>query len=177
MVSRKSANPWVSRLLSNWQIAPLLHAASGQPLGTTVGKDNSLTGLNNDRPVQVLANPYPANSGCSFAPCVQWLNPQAFQPNALGTFGNLGRNALRGPGSVNIDVAVSRIFKFTERYSLQARAESFNLLNHANFVGAISPAGQPSFTTMSTNLSSSTYGQVQSAFDPRILQFAMKLFF
>ena len=167
----------MNRLLSNWQVAPLFHAASGQPLGTTVGKDNSLTGLNNDRPVQVLSNPYPASESCSFAPCVQWLNPQAFQANALGTFGTLGRNALRGPGNVSFDVAVSRIFKFTERYSLQARAEAFNLLNHANFVGAISPAGQPSFTTMNTTLSSSTYGQVQAAFDPRLLQFAMKLSF
>jgi hypothetical protein len=158
-------------------VAPLFHASSGQPLGTTVGKDNSLTGLGNDRPVQILSNPYPASPGCSFAPCVQWLNPQAFQPNALGSFGTLGRNALRGPGTTNFDVAVSRIFKFTERFALQARAEAFNILNHTNFVGAISPAGQPGFTTMNTTLSSSTYGQVQAAFDPRILQFAMKLSF
>ena len=78
---------------------------------------------------------------------------------------------------MNLDVALSRIFRFTERYSLQVRAEAFNVLNHSNFVGAISPAGQPGFTTMSTNLSSSTYGQVQAAFDPRLLQFAMKVFF
>jgi len=176
-ISAVKGSPWTTRLLSNWQIAPLFHASSGQPLGTTVGKDNSLTGLNNDRPVQVLADAYPATRTCSFAPCVQWLNPAAFQANALGTFGNLGRNALRGPGTVSADVALSRIFKFTERYSLQARAEAFNILNHANFVGAVSPAGQPSFTTMNTTLSSSTYGQVQAAFDPRILQFALKLSF
>ena len=84
---------------------------------------------------------------------------------------------LRGPGNVNVDVALSRIFKFKERYALQVRAEAFNVLNHANFVGAISPAGQASFTTMNTTLSSSTYGQVQAAFDPRLLQFAMKLSF
>ena len=166
-----------SRLLSNWQLAPLFHAGSGQPLGTTVGKDNSLTGLGQDRPVQILSNPYPSSRTCNIAPCVQWLNPQAFQPNALGTYGTLGRNALRGPGSVNLDVALSRAFKFNERFTLQARAEAFNIINHANFVGAISPAGQPSFTTMSTNLSSATYGQVQAAFDPRILQFALKLSF
>jgi hypothetical protein len=167
----------VRRLLSDWQVAPLFHVSSGQPLGTTVGKDNSLTGLNNDRPVQVQSNAYPASQTCSFAPCVQWLNPQAFQANGLGTFGNLGRNALRGPGTFNADVALSRIFKFKERYGLQVRAEAFNVLNHTNFVGAVSPAGQPSFTTMNTTLSSSTYGQVQAAFDPRILQFAMKLSF
>jgi len=78
---------------------------------------------------------------------------------------------------VNIDVGVSRIFKFGERYSLQARAEAFNIFNHANFVGAFSPAGQPSLTAMITTLSASNYGQVQAAYDPRILQFALKLYF
>jgi hypothetical protein len=176
--SVKGSNLWMNRLLSNWQAAPLFHVSSGQPVGTTTGKDNSLTGLNNDRPVQVLSDPYPTTHACALAPfCVQWLNPQAFQPNALGTYGTLGRNALRGPGSFNVDLGVSRIFKFSERYSLQVRAEAFNVFNHSNFVGGISPAGQPSFSTMSTNLSSSTYGQVQAAFDPRILQFAMKFAF
>ena len=177
MSSFKGAGLWVNRVLSNWQLAPIFHAASGQPLGTTVGKDNSLRGLGQDRPVQILTNPYPASGACNTAPCVQWLNPGTFQPNALGAYGTLGRNALRGPGAVNVDVALSRIFKFTERFSLQARAEAFNIVNHANFVGAISPAGQPSFSTMSTNMTASNYGQVQAAFDPRILQFAMKLSF
>ena len=81
----------MNRLLTGWQAAPLFHASSGQPLGTTVGKDNSLTGLNKDRPKQVLANPYPATAGCSFAPCVQWLNPQAFQAERTRHVRNLGR--------------------------------------------------------------------------------------
>jgi len=167
----------LNRLLSNWQASPLFHAASGQPLGTTVGKDNSLTGLNNDRPVPILSDPYATRRSCSFAPCIQWLNPAAFQANALGTYGTLGRNALRGPNNMTFDLGISRLFKFTERFALQARAEAFNVTNRANFVGAISPAGQPGVTTMNTNLSSSTYGQVQAAFDPRILQFALKLSF
>jgi hypothetical protein len=58
------------------------------------------------------------------------------------------------------------------------RAEAFNILNHTNFVGAISPAGTvTAFTTLDTNLSSSTFGRARGAFDPRIMQFAMKLFF
>jgi hypothetical protein len=170
-VSSVNGSPWTSRLLSNWQFAPLLHVASGQPLTVTTGKDQSLTGLNNDRPVQVLLDPYAANKG------VQWVNPLAFTPNAIGTFGNVGRNALRGPGALNIDVGLSRIFKLTERFNLEARAESFNVINHTNFVGAISPAGGTSYTTMNTNSSSSAFGKVQSAFDPRIMQFALKVHF
>jgi hypothetical protein len=75
-------------------------------------------------------------------------------------------------------MALSRQFKMNERFSLQARAEAFNLINHPNFVGAISPAGLiASLTTMTVNAASSTFGQPQAAFDPRILQFAMKLVF
>jgi hypothetical protein len=162
---------WTSRLLNNWQIAPLFHVASGQPLTVTTGKDNSLTGLNNDRPVQVLSNPYPSNQG------VQWINPLAFVPNPMGGFGTVGRDALRGPGNVSFDVALSRRFKLAERWTLEARAEAFNAVNHTNFVGSISPAGGSSYTTMNTNLSSSAFGKVQSAFDPRIMQFALKLHF
>jgi hypothetical protein len=169
---------WASRLLSNWQLAPLFHVSSGQPLNITTGHDDSLTDLNNDRPNQVLADAYPTTPGCKSAPCYQWINPEAFVPNPTGTFGNVGRNALRGPGTTNVDVALSRIFGISERFHLEARAEAFNIINHPNFVGAISPAGLvAAFTTMNTNLSSSSFGQVQSAFDPRIMQFALKLYF
>jgi hypothetical protein len=149
-------------------------------LNVTVGKDNSLTGLNNDRPNQALADVYATSPGCNngTTACVQWLNPAAFTSNALGTYGNLGRNALRGPKTVNFDVAVSRTFKFTERFSLQARLDGFNMFNRTNFAGAISPAGTVTgYSTLTTGLSSSTFGRVQAAFDPRILQFALKLYF
>jgi hypothetical protein len=85
---------------------------------------------------------------------------------------------VRGPGAVNFDAALSQVFKFNERYNLEVRAEAFNLINHTNFVGAISPAGLvQAFATMYTNLSSSSFGQAQAAFDPRILQFASKVYF
>ena len=173
-----SGNPWVTRLLSNWQIAPLFHASSGQPLTVTTGHDDSLTDLNNDRPNQILPDVYSATHGCKSAPCVQWITPSAFTANPTGTFGDVGRNELRGPGTVNVDVALSRVFAITERFRVEGRAEAFNVINHANFVGGISPAGTvQSYTTMNTNLSSSSFGQVQSAFDPRILQFALKVYF
>ena len=146
----------------------------------TVGKDNSLTALNADRPNLALPDVHATSPVCynGTTACVQWLNPSAFTANALGAYGNIGRNALRGPHTVNFDVALSRNFKITERYSLQARLDAFNILNHTNFAGAISPAGTVTgYSTLSTNLSSSTFGRVQSAFDPRILQFAMKLYF
>ena len=177
--SWNGGNLWAKHLLSNWEIAPLIHVSSGQPLNVTSGVDNSRAGLGNDRPNQILQNVYAVTSTCKTAPCAQYINPAAFAQNPVGTYGNLGRNALRGPGNVNVDVAFSRIFKLTERFNLQARLDAFNLFNHTNLVGAISPAGLPaSYTTMVTNFNTSaTFGQALAAFDPRILQFAMKLYF
>ena len=63
---------------------------------------------------------------------------------------------------------------------MQVRADAFNILNHTNFVGGFAPAGQPagsSYGTVSTGLNSSSFGQITGAYDPRILQFAMKLYF
>lgn len=177
----KTSNSFMNHLVNGWELAPLIHASSGQPLNITSGKDNSLTGLNNDRPNQVLPNVGATNPTCSSqAICVQWLNPAAFAQNAIGTYGNLGRNAVRGPGNFSFDLSLSRTFRLTERFSLQARAEAFNILNHTNFVGNFAPPGQPAgatFGTLSQNFSSSNFGQVTGAYDPRILQFAMKVLF
>jgi len=79
---------------------------------------------------------------------------------------------------VNVDLALSRNFKIRERFKVQVRVDAFNVMNHANFVGAISPAGTVTgFSTLSTSMSSSSFGRVGSAFDPRIFQFSTKLFF
>ncbi len=181
--SLKTTKPWVNRLLSDWQIAPLVHASSGQPLNVTLGKDNSLSGAagnGNDRPNQLLENVSATNPVCNngTTACVQWLNSAAFGASPLGTYGNLGRNAVRGPNTVTFDAAISRMFRMTERYSLQARVDAFNVLNHTNLVGAISPAGTVTgYTTLDTNWGSSTFGRARAAFDPRILQFSMKFLF
>ena len=176
-----TGNKILNSMVNNWQLSPIIHAASGQTLNITSGKDNSLTGLGNDRPNQVLPNVYATSPNCSSqAICVQFLNPAAFVQNPIGTYGNVGRNSVRGPGNFSFDLSLVRSFVYKERYKLQFRAEAFNILNHTNFVGAFAPAGQPagaSYGTASTNLSSANFGQITGAYDPRILQFAMKLFF
>ena len=58
----------------------------------------------------------------------------AFAPAALGTFGTVTRNSLRGPGYVSLDLAVFKNIAVTNRLRLQLRAESFNALNHTNFM-------------------------------------------
>jgi hypothetical protein len=73
-------------------------------------------------------------------------------PAQWGTFGNMRRNAFRGPGYSNVDMSVAKTFQLTERFSLQARGEVFNIFNHPNFAGittnleSASIAGIPQYT-------------------------------
>jgi hypothetical protein len=62
-------------------------------------------------------------------------NGVTIYPNAFYTYGNMGRNILRGPGFANWDASISKIWHLNERFSLQLRGEMFNVLNHANFAG------------------------------------------
>jgi hypothetical protein len=179
-------NVWAKRILGDWQLSPILQARSGQPLGSiNIGTDNSRTGLNNDRPVQILPNVYATSPDCSPAPCVQWLNKAAFATpgspqNPVGSYGNVGRNAIRGPHYVNFDLSLVRMFKLNERENVQFRIEGFNVLNHTNFVGGYAPSGLyagQSYGTISQKLNAGNFGQITGAYDPRIFQFALRLSF
>lgn len=151
---------WLSRLAGNWQVAPIVSIRSGMAINVTTGTDNSLRGVGQDRPNLVAASAYPDQK----TPAA-WLNRAAFIPNPAGTFGNIGKNAVRGPAAVNFDLSLSRNFQLRERARLEARAEAFNAINHANY------------NNPTTSLNSSNFGRILGAGDPRILQFAMKLHF
>jgi len=152
-------------LTNNWQLSPIITASSGAPYTIQDGTDVSLSGAGQDRPNQVLSNPYPANQTVQ-----QWVNPAAFVAQPVGTFGNVGRSSVNMPGQWNIDVALSRIFKFTERWNLEARGEAFNVLNHGNWM--LFTAG-----TTTQAITSSTFGQITQFSSPRIIQLSMKLNF
>jgi hypothetical protein len=72
----------------------------------------------------------------------KWYNPSAVILPAAGTFGNAGRDILRGPGLAEIDASAFKNFRLRERLNPRFRAEIFNLINRANFVasGGISPS-------------------------------------
>jgi Carboxypeptidase regulatory-like domain/TonB dependent receptor len=167
-VSPIRGTDWRGRILSQWQFAPIVTVRSGTVLNVTTGTDNSLTGVGLDRPNVVGGvSPYRANAGGS-----GWLDPAAFVPNITGTFGNLGHDALYGPKQINMDLALSRIFRIRDRFELEARGEAFNFINHTNF-SALSVSSL-AIVGITTALNSSTFGKPQSAGDPRILQFALK---
>ena len=114
-----------------------------------------------DRPNVILpGSVYPATRTVK-----EYFNPAAFAVQPAGTFGDLGRDALTGPGSIQFDAAFSRRFHLKERWSLDFRADFFNIMNHGNWSNPV------------TSNTSSTFGQITTFGSPRIIQMALKLYF
>ena len=154
------ANPSLRAVGGGWKLSGTYRVSSGPPLTITTSLDRQLSGQSGQRPNQVLADAYCATQSNS---C--WLNSAAFQQPALGTLGNMGRFTVSGPKFWGIDAALSRAFRIQERQTLEIRAEAFNLTNSMRANGP----------TVNTN--TNTFGQILTAQDPRIMQFAMKFVF
>ncbi|HEY6343108.1 MAG TPA: TonB-dependent receptor [Bryobacteraceae bacterium] len=161
-------------LASNWQVSTAIQAKSAQLFTVTSGIDFALDGQGAERPNQVLSNPYLPHAGPN-----GWLNPAAFANPATGSVtGNLGAVNLAGPGSLQFDMALSRLFAIRERTTLQVRFEAFNVLNTVNFSAPVATLNSGNFGQIISDISGSqTGGLVANTGDPRILQLAMKLLF
>lgn len=158
-------------LTKDWQIAPLISLNSGQPLTITDGTDVALTGT------AARPNVVP---GVVTVPgtFLQYFNTAAFAGSCAladyksnpycqvpGTFGNAGRDIIHAPGTIQWDMAISRLFRIKERWSAEVRGDFFNIMNHANL-------GSPS-----TAINSTTFGQITGFGGPRLIQLAMKIYF
>ena len=169
---------WLDQVINRWEIAPLVHFTSGAPFTVVTGVDNSLTDIGNDRPNltnrAVLYTHAKIRSGDSSN--AQYINPAAFTANAIGTFGNSGAFAYRGPKFLQVDSALSRYFPLHETLSLNLRLEAFNVLNHPNFA----TPGSSGYIGQSTSLVSPTFGQVTATtnnYGARVFQGAVKITF
>jgi hypothetical protein len=95
-----------------------------------------------------------------------WFNAAAFTRVPAGTFGNAGRNILRGPGYVAFDMSVQRRIPTTGRVGVTLRWDVFNLFDRANL-------GNPN-----ADITGATVGTISTlAGDPRVMQFAVRLTF
>jgi hypothetical protein len=101
----------------------------------------------------------------------QWFDPRAFVLPAQGTFGNVARGSLRGPGLFNFDTSLFKKVRITEGLNLHFRTEAFNALNHPNF-------SYPNQVVFQGNDYSSSAGVItNTATTSRQIQFALKLLF
>lgn len=172
--------------LGGWQLAGIASVRSGLPLNVTMSRPASALPdqINKgQRPNRVPGVPlYPAHRTPQ-----NWINPAAFSTPANGTWGNLGRNAVRAPGVWQIAPALSKRFSLTERIGVNFRAEAFNILNRAQYgkprVSWAPPSGTPgspdyspnpnSFGVINTSYSTNATGSGTS----RELQFSLKVEF
>jgi hypothetical protein len=129
------------------------------------GGDYNLDGIENDRP-NAITNHVNATHD-------QWadgfhLPHDFFTPPCLGCVGNLGRNTFVGPGYWAVDTSIFKTMRLSERLRLQFRAEAFNVLNHTNF-----QLGSAEMISLNDPI----FGKADGTFNPRQLQFGLKLSF
>jgi hypothetical protein len=119
------------RVFGGWQLSGVMQARTGRPLTITVNRSGSdlPDGNNRNQRADVVpgVNPYPATQTPD-----QWLNIAAFAVPARGTWGNAGRNILRGPGLMQLDVALQKRFTISGSRNFQFRWEAFNVFNRLN---------------------------------------------
>ena len=155
--------------LNGWEVSGLFRTQTGMPI--TVNSNGNLFGLNLGSQYANLSGSDPYTGSRS-----QWLNPAAFTRPADGSWGTLGRDALRLPHITNIDASIMKNFAFSERVKVTFRAECFNLLNHTQVWGVNTgfsgdnPGGGLSATD-------GAFGQPNSWRDARTLQLALRLAF
>jgi hypothetical protein len=162
-------NGLADRLVGGWQVNGIVTLISGFPLTPLVGTNQSGNGntFNPDRP-----NTNPNFQGPLYIRTVdKWFDPTAFSLPILGTWGNVGRGVLDGPGLAEIDFSVFKTIPITERTRVLFRAEFFNIANRANF-------NLPNPIIFSGNSFSPSAGNITSTTtSSRQIQFGLKLMF
>ena len=153
-------------ILNGWELTSNVNWRGGFPFSVFSGIDNSFSGGRNRTRADFLGGNAQLGSGRPHGELIEeFFDTSKFVLNAFGTFGNSGKNILRGPRFFNTDLGLLRTMKVTEHTSIQFRAEFFNIFNNVNF-------GAPN-----SRVSAGSFGRITSAFGPRILQFALKLKF
>jgi len=154
--SGKAAN----LLLGGWNVGGIFSMYSGAPFSVVAGGDFANVGGGTQR-AQVVGDPKTGFEQNIF----KWFNTAAFRTPDQYTFGNAGRNNMRGARATNLDLVTYKDFTIREGLRLQFRGEFFNIANHARL-------GNPN-----NNVQSGAFGRITTAGEPRDIQFALKLLF
>jgi hypothetical protein len=156
------------KFLGGWQLSGITYYFTGLGFSpATSSNDPSGLGLISNSPSaarpDAICDPN-ANAPHTF---LQWFNTACFAnpPAGLNRVGNGGRNTILGPSTTRFDATLAKNIRLGESSSLQLRWEVFNIFNHTNF------------TTLSLNVTASTYGNVTGVRDPRTMQFGAKFIF
>jgi len=161
----RHATTWYGKAVGGWKISGDVALLSGFPTSLWANGDvlgNGATDVGQGEYAGVLPNCHYRGSRT----VAQFFNTSCFfQPTTSTLYGTVAPNAIEGPGTDNLDFAVIKDGPITERIKYQFRAEFFNILNH------------PSFNSIDTTVTDSTFGQVNGESANRNIQIALKLIF
>ncbi len=158
----RTGTGFVDRLVNGWEVATIFTARTGSPFTITSGPNNSLTGDGKDRP-NLVGDPLKVDRSSLEQAMAHWFNTAAFQINPIGTFGDLGRNTMRGPAYWGDDLSILKNIPVSEKFGrLELRAEFFNLTNRVQLGNPVSV------------VSSSQFGKITGGGGSRLIQLALK---
>jgi hypothetical protein len=161
----------LNHVVGGWQLSTITTLQSGGAVNTSSWDSGGTNFISNATRLSCVSGvdpvkPNPSQNG--------WYNPAAFSNPVAGTFGNCGRNTLRGPWRGNEDISVIKYFPITERKNLAFRMEMFNAPNHVQ----LNAGGQVSWNNGSSPTPNATFGTITSTVTPmRQIQFALKFNF
>jgi len=177
---KSSSNSLLKSTVGGWQVSGIVSAMSGQPYNLGINGTNVASvfpgGDVANRPQATAPTQYEhakVYGSNNVVTGIQWVNPAIYSVPTAGTWGNTGFDSVRGPGRDNWNLSLFKSFVINEARGsrFEFRAESFNTWNHTQFGGSGQNGG------FSNNFGSGNFGQVTSAFDPRVLQLGAKLIF
>jgi len=180
----RAGNRFLKNGLGGWQLNGIYSLRSGLPQNVCLDHDvvGLASGTDICERVDVVSNP---NLSSGHRTVTNFFDINAFQLQAPGTFGNSGRNNVRGPGINNFDLSLFKDFTLshikglggTESPRLQFRTEFFNAFNHTQFA-SIDTTFVPAQDVQGSGVSSTApFGSLNGARAPREIQFALKLLF
>lgn len=169
---RSAENRFLRTALGGWTVSGIISMQSGAPLNMGISGSNAASVIPNsgNRPDLNGSIRYPKT-------VASWFDPSAFSKPVCASgpdcYGNLGHNAVIGPGRDNWNLSLFKSFVISESRGsrFEFRVESFNPWNHTQFRGDYNGGG------ISTNVGAGNFGAITSAFDPRTFQLGAKLIF
>lgn len=163
------ANRFLNHLISNWQASAIATVQTGLPFSPQLGFNPANDG-DSRNPIRPSWNPAFSGNVILGGPN-KYYDPNAFIVPLNGTYGNVGRDVLQGPGMGEVDLSFSKRIPIGERLNLQFRGELFNILNRANF-----NAPNPIVFTAASGGPSPTAGVITATTTTsRQIQFGLKL--
>jgi hypothetical protein len=171
----RDSNHLTKALLGGWQMASIITIESGAPVNIGLGgkSPSSIISNSGDRPNLTGSISYPKT-------VAQWFTANLSAPAcATGPdcYGNIGFDAVTGPGRQNWDLSLLKNFAFTEKFRVEFRAEAFNIWNHPQWEGNANLGGISNSWTPPAGGTGTLSGTISQAYDPRELQLGLKVIF